>query len=215
MLICGIDEAGRGPVIGPLVIAGAMGDDKQIAELKEMGVKDSKLLSPIQIERMSERIKIILTDYRIVVIEPVEIDDAVSEENAASNLNWLEADKTVQIINELKPDRAIVDCPSTVPQKYSSYLRDRLEVKPELICEHKADLNHVIVGAASILAKSTREYLIQELQKKHNVFFGSGYPSDPKTQVFLEKNWDKYDFFRKTWDGYKRLAKMKGQTKLL
>jgi len=214
MLTLGVDEAGRGPVIGPLVIAGVLADENQIAKLKEMGVKDSKLLTPIQIERMYDKILQIVENYKIIVIEPAEIDDAVSDENSDSNLNWLEADKTVILINELKPDESIIDCPSTVPMKYASYLRDRIKVSTNLKCEHKADVNHIIAGAASILAKATRELAIQDLQKKHNVFFGSGYPSDPKTQLFLEKNWDKYDFFRKTWDSYKRLAKMKGQTKL-
>ena len=215
MFTVGIDEAGRGPVIGPLVIAGVKANEEQIQKLQEMGVKDSKLLTPIQIERMAPKIMDLVEDFRIISVEPVEIDYAVSEANETSNLNWLEADKMVIIINELQPEKAIVDCPSTVPAKYEAYLKPKLTTNAELICEHKADLNHVIVGAASILAKATREIAIEDLQKKHNVIFGSGYPSDPKTQLFLEKNWEKYDFFRKTWESYKRLAKNKGQTKLL
>jgi len=215
MKICGVDEAGRGPVIGPLAIAGVLATEEQIQQFEEMGVKDSKLLTPIQIERMAVRIKDIAESYRVILVEPAEIDDAVSEKNATSNLNWLEADKTIEILEELKPEESIIDCPATIPAKYEAYLRERLKITTKLICEHKADANHIVAGAASILAKAAREEAIEKLQKEHNVMFGSGYPSDPKTKAFLEKNWDKYNFFRKTWESFKRIEKNKSQTKLV
>ena len=79
MFEVGIDEAGRGPVIGSLVIAGVKVNEAQIKELKEMGVKDSKLLSPIQIERMSPCVKEIVDSYKVIEVPPVEIDDAVED----------------------------------------------------------------------------------------------------------------------------------------
>jgi ribonuclease HII len=77
----------------------------------------------------------------------------------------------------------------------------------EIICEHKADLNHLVVGAASILAKVTRDREIEKLKKSIGINFGSGYPSDPLTQDFLRKNYSKYpDIFRKEWASYKEAA---------
>jgi ribonuclease HII len=78
--------------------------------------------------------------------------------------------------------------------------------KIELVVEHKADLNNTIVGAASILAKVTRDGEIEKLKKIAKQDFGSGYPADPKTVEFLKKNYDKFDFFRTSWATYKNVA---------
>lgn len=213
MKICGIDEAGRGPVIGPLVICGVLADEEQEKELMELGVKDSKLLSPVQRERMFDKIKNIVEAYEIVVVDPLEIDSVVGKGKLV-NLNWLEADKSIQIINILKPHTAILDSPSPKAEKYAEYIKHRLNARANIIAEHKADQTYPIVSAASILAKVTRDDLIQEIKKKHNIEFGSGYPSDPMTQVFLQKYWDKFDFFRKSWESYKAAKRGKSQMKL-
>ena len=213
LFTCGIDEAGRGPVIGPLVICGVLANEEQEQKLVEMGVKDSKMLSPVQRERMFDKIKAIVEKYEIIIIEPKEIDSVVGKGKEV-NLNWLEADKSVEIINKLKPLRAILDCPMTKTEKYSDYIKKKLKSKVDVISENKADQTYPIVSAASILAKVTRDELIQQLKKKHNVEFGSGYPSDPLTQIFIQKNWNKYDFFRRSWETYKALVRGKSQTKL-
>ena len=213
MFVCCIDEAGRGPVIGPLVIAGVLANEEQEKQLMEMGVKDSKMLTPVQRERMFDKIKSIVENFEIVVIEPSEIDDAVNGKDGL-NLNWLEAEKSIKIINKLKPHKAILDCPSTNTKAYADYVKKKITGRADILCEHKADQTYPIVSAASILAKVTRDDLIQELKKKHKVEFGSGYPSDPMTQLLTQKNWNKFDFFRKSWASYKVLAKGKSQTKL-
>ena len=211
--VCGIDEAGRGPVIGPLVIAGVLANEEQEKQLMELGVKDSKLLTPIQRERMFDKIKSIVEKFEIIIIEAPEIDKAVNGHDGA-NLNWLEADKSAEIINKLKPFQAVVDCPSTNIKKYTEYIQSKLKVKAVIIAEHKADQTYPIVSAASILAKVTRDDLIQELKKKYKVEFGSGYPSDPMTQVFVKNNWNKYPIFRTSWESYKAIIRGKAQTKL-
>jgi len=213
LFTCGIDEAGRGPVIGPLVICGVLANDEQERKLVEMGVKDSKMLTPVQRERMFDKIKTIVEKYEIIIIEPAEIDSVVGK-GKLNNLNWLEADKSVEIINKLKPLRAILDCPSTKPEKYADYVKKKLKNKVDIIAEHKADQTYPIVSAASILAKVTRDELIQEIKKKYDVEFGSGYPSDPLTQLFIRKNWNKYPIFRTSWETYKALVRGKSQTKL-
>src|SRR3989344_902226 len=143
-MILGIDEAGRGPVIGPMVMAGAMLDEKELYRLDALKVKDSKLLTEIQREHLYEKL-ITFINYKIVIILPQEIDDALNSDTL--NLNWMEAIKSALIINQLKPYQAIIDCPSNNIKKYTEYLRKHLnDKKLQLIVEHKADFNHKIVA---------------------------------------------------------------------
>jgi len=203
-LKAGIDEAGRGPVIGPIVIAGVVisEDDEKI--LLELGVKDSKLLTKEKREELYPKILDIVKKSSVLKVFPEEIDARAS---VYLNLNDLEAVKCADIINTLKPEKVIVDCPSPNISAYKltimKYLDDK---KVELIPEHKADFNHVVVAAASVLAKVERDNEIEKLKKEIGIDFGSGYPSDPLTQKFLKENWDKYPgLFRKTWDSWKVL----------
>ncbi len=203
VLLLGADEAGRGPVIGPLVMCGVVVEDKDLAKLADIGVKDSKLLTERKREALFEPIKNIVKKYKLIIIEPQEIDDAVN--STSLNLNFLEAIKTALILNELKPDKAIVDCPSNNISAYKEYLQNLLTVKMDLTLEHNAE-KHLQVAAASILAKVTRDRIIEEMKKKYGDM-GSGYPSDPKTKAFLLKNAKKYpELFRKSWATYKNLA---------
>ena len=196
-LVCGIDEAGRGPVIGPMVMAGVMVEESEFGILKGMGVKDSKLLTPKQREELMPSIIRMAKGHKIIIVSAHEVDEALISET--SNLNWLEAQVTASILNALKPDKAIVDCPSTNVAAYTRYLLNLLANKEmRMVVEHKADVNWVVVGAASIIAKVTRDAEIEKLKKKYGDF-GSGYISDPKTKDFLKKNYSKCpEIFRKT-----------------
>lgn len=213
MFTCGIDEAGRGPVIGPLVICGVLANEEQEKALMEIGVKDSKMLTPIQRERMFERIIKVVEKYEIIIIEPEEIDEAVNGKDGL-NLNWLEAVKSAKIINKLQPNHVILDCPTVNTDKYTDYVKKHVTGKTTIKSENKADQTYPIVSAASILAKVTRDEEIQKIKKQYKVEFGSGYPSDPMTQLFIQKNWNKFPFFRKSWKSYQVFAKGKSQTKL-
>ena len=216
-LIVGIDEAGRGPVIGPMVISAVSIKEEDIHKLEEIKVKDSKQLSPAQRENLFSKIKLIAYDYKILIIQPKEIDEAVVSDDL--NLNWLEAEKNALLINMLKPDTAILDCPSNNIIAYRNYVKQRLENKKvKITAEHKADERYPVVSAASILAKVTRDAEIEKLKAKLGVDFGSGYPSDPKTKAFLEKYFEneRYkDIFRKSWAPYIHLVKRKKQRKLI
>lgn len=210
---CGVEEAGRGPVIGPMIMAACTIKEEDEDTLKKIGVKDSKLLSPQQRESLYKEILKMVLDYTITIITPLQIDNALEDDNM--NLNWLEATTSANLINELKPDYAVLDCPSNNIKAYNDYVKERIKTKTEIISEHKADLNHPIVSAASILAKVTRDHEIEKIKQKLNVSFGSGYPSDPRTVEFLEKNYNKYDnIFRKSWASYKRVASKRAQKKL-
>lgn len=118
------------------------------------------------------------------------------------------------IINYLKPDKVTIDCPSTNINAYVNYLKTFLKYEPKIKAEHKADYKYCEVSASSIIAKVTRDKEIEKLKKQYNIDFGSGYPSDPITQEFLKKNYNKYNFFRKTWITYRNVSETKKQKSL-
>ncbi len=215
ILICGIDESGRGPVVGPLVMCGLLVKEEDEKELIKLEVKDSKLLTKARREYLFDKIKDISYKAEIIVIYPDEIDHAVNNHDGL-NLNKLEARKSAEIINLLKPDKAIIDAPSNNVKSYKEYLSGFVKKKNiELVLEHKADLNYPIVSAASILAKVTRDAEIEKIKKKIKIDFGSGYMADPKTVSFLEKYYEKYpDLFRKSWMPYQNMMNKKFQSKL-
>ncbi len=210
MKVLGIDEAGRGPLIGPMIIAGVLIEDGEEAALG--AVKDSKLLYHNKRKKLSQHIIEHFT-YKVIRVEPKEIDAAL--ESKTLNLNWLEAHKQAEIINEINPDVAIIDCPSPSISKYKAYLLDLLKNKKiKLIIEHKADVNYPVCSAASIVAKVVREEEMDKIKKKYGDT-GPGYVTHPKTIEFLKKNWSKYpDLFRKSWSTYKNHVKSLNQKSL-
>ena len=218
-LILGIDDAGRGPLIGPMILAGVLLDKNGEVALKKNNVRDSKIVShPIRI-KLAEIIKETALNYHITKTSPEQIDKSIT---SRINLNTLEAIKTAEIINELNNKKekikVIIDCPSVNIKAWRSKLLEFIEHKEnlEVICEHKADANHVSVSAASILAKVAREEEIEKLKKQYGNF-GSGYPADPITKSFLKSSGSKLKdsgLFRKSWQTWKVLFPNKNQTKL-
>lgn len=218
MLTLGIDESGRGPCVGSMFIVGALFEEHKLEILDKIGVKDSKLLTHQRRIKLAKKIKEIATKIKIIKTEPKEIDDAVARQNGL-NLNWLEALKQAEIINELKPDRVIIDCPSPNIKAYTNFLKQHIKKdllgKTNFIIEHKADMKFLECSSASIIAKVERNQEVLDLEKKYGVTIGSGYPSDPKTQKFLKENYNNYpNIFRKTWSSFKRLEKKEGQKNL-
>ncbi|MBT3405126.1 ribonuclease HII [archaeon] len=219
-LILGIDDAGRGPVIGPMVLAGVLLDSKTESELKKLGVKDSKDLTPKRRGILAEKIKEKAETFEIEIISAPDIDDKNAQ---GIKLNEVEAFACANIINKInkgyKKIKVILDCPSVSLIKWGDFLKTKINnlSNLEIRCEHKADKNHVAVSAASIIAKETRESEMTKLKEKYGNEIGSGYCSDPLTQKFLEKFLHKYDndgIFRKTWTTYKRAKEKLKQRKL-
>ncbi len=186
-------------------------------KLEWMGVKDSKQLSSEAREELFERIREVVHDFRIEVIEPDAID--LSLQSANTNLNWLEAETSARMVSELDPDIIILDCPSPNTAAYREFVLERLSEavrkKATLLAEHKADVNHIIVSAASVIAKVIRDRHIEHIINEIGIDCGSGYMSDPKTQQFLEKYYDTYPhLFRKGWQSYKNMEEKKKQKRL-
>ena len=185
------------------------------AKLRAIEVKDSKLLTKSQREDLFDKIKDISYKHFITKADPEEIDRAVNGEDNM-NLNILEAKKTAEIIDNLKPKKVIIDLPSNNKELYGKHLFRFLKNKDiEIIMEHKADMNYPVVSAASIIAKVTRDNEIEKIKKKIKIDFGSGYPADPKTVKFLEKYHEEYQhLFRKSWASFKKIKEKKFQSNL-
>ena len=214
MLICGIDEARRGPIIGPMVMCGAFIEVKDMKKLEALKARDSKLMTAAERDGLYPELLTVLKECKVIIIQPDEIDKAVHGHDGL-NLNKLEAVKQAEILNEFNPGKAIIDCPSNNIKSYRQQLLNLLKnKKAELILEHKAE-RYPLVAAASIIAKVTGDAEIEKIKKKIGIDFGSGYMSDPKTVDFLQKNFEKHpELFRKSWFPYKELVSKKFQKNL-
>jgi ribonuclease HII len=215
MLVAGVDDAGRGSVLGPLVIVGVLVKEESLQKLVDLGVKDSKLLSPRRREKLAEEIKKISLKWHVVKLSPAEIDKVVNFGRKLHKLNRLEAHAMAKVIEELKPDIAYVDASDTLAERFKQHILEYLSFKVQIISEHKADKKYPIVSAASIIAKVERDKAIKKIEEKYGEV-GCGYPTDPKTIKFLKKCLKKYgkypEFVRKSWKPAKKLkteAKLK------
>jgi len=202
--LAGIDEAGRGPVIGPMVIAAVVVDERNVSKLEELGVKDSKKLTPKRRERLFDEIIALLEDYVILELWPEEID------SRQGTLNEFEVENFVKALNSLKvrPDVIYIDAADVKEARFGEDIRKRLDFEAKIIAEHKADDKFVPVSAASIIAKVTRDRAIEKLKERYGEI-GSGYPSDPRTRTFLEEYYREHGEFppivRRSWKTLKKI----------
>ena len=203
MLVCGVDEAGRGSMLGPLVIAGITINRSKINLLKKQGIRDSKKLSPATRERLYKKIINIVDDYYVVKIPPRIIDKSVLNHS----LNHLEAKYMAKVISKLSPSTAFVDSCDVNSKRFGKEI-SKLTSNTKIRSYHHADSKFITVSAASILAKVSRDRAITRLRKKYDI--GSGYPSDPKTKVFVKKSIRRNQnltFLRKSWKPVQILMK--------
>ncbi len=205
----GIDDAGRGPVVGPMVIAGIKVVGDKITSFDGIEIKDSKELSAGSRSRLLDKIKSIVDGYYSIKISPRVIDRYVRMSIRPGGLNFLEAKAMARIIYKLKPDVAYVDASDVNCSRFCDWIRLNLDFKDvEIICEHRADSKYPIVSGASILAKVIRDREIDGLKKIYGDF-GSGYVADPRTVRFLKTFFLEHGSFppivRKSWKTLKRL----------
>jgi len=226
MFVIGIDDAGRGPIIGPMILAGVLLTSEQEKLIKNEGAKDSKLIVHSTRIKLAEFIEKNSLAHKVIKVSAEEIDKSLT---SGTNLNSLEAMKCAEIISFLNKNKekikVIVDCPSTNLDAWKHTLITYLSKfnkdfsNLEISCEHKADFNHPVVSAASILAKVAREEEVSKIHKEYEKYgnIGSGYPSDPITKEFLKKHGKELEnsgLFRKTWATWKNLFGSQGQGKL-
>jgi ribonuclease HII len=208
-LIVGTDDAGRGCIIGPLCIGGVTAPASMEERFKEMGVKDSKLLTPESRERLYGEIKAIVPKSIVLKIPPREVDEYVRHRKKHTKLNYLEAIYMARVINELDGEIAYVDASDTDVNRYAEQIEEHLTRKVKVVSTHFADRIFPVVSAASILAKVERDREIAILRDKHGDF-GSGYPSDRRTIEFLEEWMESHSeapsFARLTWKTWKRIG---------
>jgi ribonuclease HII len=221
MLTLGIDDAGRGPVIGPMALAGCLVDETLESEFKKLGIKDSKQILPKKREELAQIIKQKAITFEINLTFPQEITE---KNKLGVNLNTLEAQRSAEIINKINKAqgkiKVYIDCPSPNIPAWQKVLEKYIKNKDnlEIHCEHRADINHVSCSAASVLAKTTRDSEIEKIKKQIGIDFGSGYSSDPVTCKFLKENSSKFKdegIFRETWSTWKNACGIKKQKNIL
>jgi len=208
-MICGVDEAGKGPVIGPLVVAGVNFEDD--SKLVKLNVRDSKKITPKNRKILAEEIKRIAINYEILIISASDIDDM----RRVMTLNEIEVNAFSKIISRLKPDICYVDAADVNEKRFGNNILSNLSFKPKIFSKHKADDIYPIVGAASIIAKTTRDEIVHkislELESRLDISLGSGYPADPFTKNFLKAWVEKYKelppYVRHSWKTAQQLLK--------
>jgi len=176
--------------------------------LKELGVKDSKLLSPRRRESLYPEIVRLCGSVATVRIGPAEIDTVVRSGRKYRRLNYLEALYMAKVIDRLGARQVTVDASDTVPERFRRHIAENLSQKCRVVARHHADRDFPIVSAASIVAKVERDAAVRGLREVHGDF-GSGYPSDPKTRGFfiewLRRKEELPSFVRKSWKTWDRL----------
>jgi ribonuclease HII len=214
--ILGIDEAGRGPVIGSMFIGGFLVEEEDLDELEGLGVKDSKKLSDMRREDIRDR----LESVGGVFLEEFTADD-IDDMREVMSLNDIELKGFAELIDRAEPDRVFMDLPEPNAERFIGKVKDLLDTdgeKIEFVAEHGADDEYPVVSAASIVAKSARESHVEELQRKYGVDFASGYPHDQPTIQFLKDYVDDHgqlpDETRLSWSTAERILKEQRQGSL-
>jgi ribonuclease HII len=211
--ILGIDEAGRGSVIGPLVVGGVMIDEEDEHLLAKIGVRDSKELTPAQRERMAVQIKKVAKDWVTVRVTAKEID----EMRKKKNLNIIEAEKMAEIIKLMKADKAYVDAPQVSTEKFKNVLLALAKNHTHIIAENYADKTYKTVSAASIIAKVDRDAEVERIKKEVGFDFGVGYSHDARSIEFIKKCLREktfLEYLRHSWTTVQELKGKRKQKKL-
>ncbi len=200
--VLGLDEAGRGCVIGPLVVAGVVASEEQVRALGELGVRDSKRLTRRARERLAAEIEHVAQRIILIEIGPSDLEE---------NLTEVELRAMGQIIRESKAERVYLDLPvgPAARERFTHALRERVGAHLfDLVAENRADATYPVVSAASIIAKVSRDRAIDRLRHEYGDI-GWGYPSEPKTRAFLREFYERTGRFppcaRRKWHTLQKL----------
>lgn len=210
-MICGVDEAGRGPVLGPLIICGiAVNSDKA---LKKMGVRDSKKLTPKRREQLAPLI------LKLAKVELVEISaDEIDRLRTRMTMNEIEAKAFAAVVERLAPEIAYLDAADANEDNFGKAVMSNLTCSAQIVSKHKADDTFPVVSAASIVAKVNRDRRVREIEREIGRPIGSGYQTDEVTMTFLE-DWIKENgscppHTRRSWEPAQNIMRMKDVRRL-
>ncbi|VVB74008.1 Ribonuclease HII [uncultured archaeon] len=223
ILVGGADEAGRGPVIGPLVLCVAIYEKDREHELRQIGVRDSKLLSPAKREELAP----ILRDMCHLHVQKITAKEINALMKKDVSLNEIEAMWIADAMKGIEPDivkrldKIYVDAPDPDANRFTARIKSHLPPKApiamKLHSSHKADVIYPVAGAASIIAKVTRDQEIERIKEELGCDFGTGYSHDAATIKCVEENIDNpilKKYLRTEWATTKNIiARMKYTTK--
>lgn len=194
--IMGIDEAGRGPVLGPMVYGCLYCARSYEKTLSTLNFADSKTLKEEKREELFEKLKANeLIGWAVDVIDPRELS-AKMLKKIKINLNEISHDSASGLVTRvLNMGVLLTDVyVDTVgdPEKYRIKLSERFP-SIKFVVAKKADSLYPVVSGASIVAKVTRDralrdWVLDETAENMTRNFGSGYPGDPETKSWLEKH---------------------------
>jgi len=216
-IICGIDEAGRGPVIGPMVVAGVWATEEQEKTLLKLKIKDSKKHTASQRTVLDKAIRKCCISETIVV-HPEDIDTL----RTTMTINQLEVHLFARVGASQYADVYYLDAASTDESWFGNSFKEYLGRETEVISEHEADNKYPVVSAASIIAKVQRdsalEAVARELEPHLDIPLGSGYPSDVRTRIFIKTWIQKYGdvplHTRRSWKTIQKLQQEIKQKRL-
>lgn len=204
--VLGLDEAGRGSLVGPLVVGGFLAPADRVPELTALGAKDSKLLDAARRTDVYQRLASAGRAVS-VALPPRTIDRYV----AHGRLNRLEAEAMARLIRATTPARVYVDACDPVAERFGDLVADLSGGTAVVVARHGADRDLPIVGAASIVAKVRRDRAIERLRSRLGPEVGSGYPSDERTVAFVREvlaaGGPAPDWVRRSWETTARLMR--------
>lgn len=194
--IMGIDEAGRGPVLGPMVYGCLYCARSYQKTLSSLNFADSKTLKEEKREELFENLKADESiGWAVDVIDPKELSAKMLKKNKI-NLNEISHDSAIGLVVRVLNmgvllTEVYVDTVGD-PEKYRTKLSERFPAIKFVVAK-KADSLYPVVSGASIVAKVTRDRALQEWvldETADNMLrnFGSGYPGDPETKAWLKQH---------------------------
>ncbi|MCE4615500.1 MAG: ribonuclease HII [Aeropyrum sp.] len=200
----GVDEAGRGSVVGELVVAAYAARTSEKRLLEEIGVRDSKVLTAARRLYIYRDLKGV-GFFTVQAIPAREID--------RENINRLVTRAIARLVSRVMAHYGYLPT-SIVIDRYGDEggVVDALTAlgvqRSSIIVEEKADTKYPVVSAASIVAKVVRDARIEVLRRLHGVR-GSGYPSDPETREWLAevfRRGGRPSYVRYSWETVKKLG---------
>ena len=211
-MYCGVDEAGRGSVMGPLVVGAVFVESDDL--LLEIGVKDSKKLTPRRRESMYEQLVSSVPGWSVAVASAADIDRL----RKSMSLNDIELDMFCKAVSEHPAAEVIADCPDVNEAGFAARFRAALGSDAAVTAKHKADDTYPVVSAASIIAKVTRDRMMEEIRERLGTDVGSGYPSDRHTMGFIERwieeNGKAPEYVRCSWEPVRVMLSRRSNTKI-